>query len=123
MHLESGAACTGDCRESARADCGNQTAAELGATGSHRAQSRSLRGGSGLSSEGKCAEGLDPDLFVALDPGVNILAALTSNKPGFVPRLVSGSSVKAVNQLYNKQREHRQKQLAKGKNPNSPPAT
>ena len=68
-------------------------------------------------AEGNCAQGLDPDLFVALDPGVNILAALTSNKPGFVPRLVSGEPVKAVNQLYNKQREHRQKQLAKGKEP------
>ncbi len=68
-------------------------------------------------SVGKCVEGLEPDLFVALDPGVSVLAALTSNKPGFVPRLVSGTSVKAVNQLYNKQREHRQKQLAKGKAP------
>ena len=68
-------------------------------------------------AEGKCAQGLDPDLFVALDPGVNILAALTSNKPGFVPRLISGEPVKAVNQLYNKQREHRQKQLARGKEP------
>jgi putative transposase len=28
---------------------------------------------------------LDPTLFVALDPGVNVLAALTSNKAGFVP--------------------------------------
>jgi putative transposase len=65
-------------------------------------------------AKGTRAEGLDPDLFVALDPGVNVLAALTSNKPGFVPRLVSGRPVKAVNQLYNKQREHRQKQLAKG---------
>jgi putative transposase len=36
------------------------------------------------------AQGLDPDLFVALDPGINILAALTSNKPNFVPQLVSG---------------------------------
>jgi putative transposase len=60
---------------------------------------------------------LDPDLFVALDPGVNVLAALTSNKPGFIPRLVSGGLVKAANQLYNKQREHEQKQLAKGKAP------
>jgi putative transposase len=68
-------------------------------------------------SEGKRAQGLHPDLFVALDPGVSVLAALTSNKPGFVPRLVSGGPVKAVNQLYNKQREHRQKQLAKGKEP------
>ena len=68
-------------------------------------------------TEGKRAQGLLPDLFVALDPGVNVLAALTSNKPGFVPRLVSGGPVKAVNQLYNKQREHEQKQLARGKEP------
>jgi putative transposase len=68
-------------------------------------------------SKAKPAGGLDPDLFGALDPGVNVLAALTSNKPGFVPRLVSGGPVKAVNQLYNKQREHEQKQLAHGKEP------
>jgi putative transposase len=68
-------------------------------------------------TEEKRADGLSADLFVALDPGVNVLAALTSNKPGFVPRLVCGGPVKAVNQLYNKQREHEQKQLAKGKDP------
>ena len=33
---------------------------------------------------------VDPQLVAALDPGVNVLAALTSNKPGFVTRLVSG---------------------------------
>ena len=58
---------------------------------------------------------VDKDLFVALDPGVSVLAALTSNKEGFVPRLVPGRPVKAANQLYNKQREHEQKKLAKGK--------
>ena len=52
------------------------------------------------------AAGLDPELFVALDPGVNVLAALTSNKAGFVPRLVSGKPVKAIYQLSNTQREH-----------------
>ncbi len=67
--------------------------------------------------EERRAEGLDQDLFAALDPGVNVLAALTSNKTGFVPRLVSGKPVKAINQLYNKQREHIQKQLARGKEP------
>src|SRR5258708_5313179 len=60
---------------------------------------------------------VDPDLFVALDPGVNVLAALTSNKPGFVPRLVNGRPVKATNQLYNKQRAQEQKHLARGKAP------
>src|SRR5215831_1540797 len=68
-------------------------------------------------AEEQPAAGLDPELFVALDPGVNVLAALTSNKAGFVPRLVSGKPVKAINQLYNKQREHLQKQLARGKEP------
>ena len=58
---------------------------------------------------------VDKDLFVALDPGVSVLAALTSNKPGFCPRLVAGGPLKATNQLYNKQREHEQKKLAKGK--------
>jgi putative transposase len=60
------------------------------------------------------APGLDPDVFVALDPGINVLAALTSNKPDFIPRLVSGKPLKAVNQLYNKLREHEQKRLVKG---------
>jgi putative transposase len=57
---------------------------------------------------------VDQELFVALDPGVCVLAALTSNKPGFSPRLVAGGPLKATNQLYNKQREHEQKMLAKG---------
>jgi putative transposase len=56
---------------------------------------------------------VDPSLVAALDPGVNVLAAITSNKPGFVPRLVSGKPIKSRNQYYNKQREHYQKQLAK----------
>ena len=59
----------------------------------------------------------DPNLFVALDLGVNVLAALTSNKPGFIPRLVNGRPVKATNQLYNKQRAQEQKNLARGKEP------
>ena len=33
---------------------------------------------------------VDQELVAALDPGVTVLAALTSTKPGFVPRLVSG---------------------------------
>jgi putative transposase len=58
---------------------------------------------------------VDQDLFVALDPGISVLAALTSNKPGFSPRLLAGGPLKATNQLYNKQRAHAQKRLAKGK--------
>jgi putative transposase len=56
---------------------------------------------------------VDPDLFVAVDLGVNVLAALTSNKPGFVPRLVNGRPVKSINQFYNKQRARHQKRLAR----------
>jgi putative transposase len=56
---------------------------------------------------------VDPDLFVAVDLGVSVLAALTSNKPGFVPRLVNGRPIKSINQLYNKQRAQQQSRLAK----------
>jgi putative transposase len=56
---------------------------------------------------------VDPALFMAADLGVNILAALVSNKPDFQPRLVTGRPIKAVNQFYNKQRAHQQRQLAK----------
>jgi putative transposase len=55
---------------------------------------------------------VNPKLVAALDPGVNTLAAITSNKPGFLPRLVSGKPIKSRNQYYNKQREHQQKNLA-----------
>jgi putative transposase len=58
---------------------------------------------------------VDPFLFAALDMGVNVLAALTSNKAGFIPRLLNGRPLKSINQLYNKRRAHWQKKLAKGK--------
>ncbi len=57
---------------------------------------------------------VDPTLVASIDIGVNTLAAITSNKPGFVPRLVNGRPLKSLNQCYNKQREHRQKRLPKG---------
>jgi putative transposase len=56
---------------------------------------------------------VDPALFVAIDLGVSVLAALTSNKPGFIPRLVSGKTIKSRNQYYNKRRAHYQKKLAR----------
>ena len=46
---------------------------------------------------------MSPALFVAVDLGVSVLAALTSNKPGFIPRLVNGKPIKSRNQYYNKQ--------------------
>jgi putative transposase len=39
---------------------------------------------------------------VAIDIGVTNLAAITSNREGFVPRLVNGRPIKSVNQWYNK---------------------
>ena len=56
---------------------------------------------------------VDASLFAALDLGVSNLAAITSNKAGFVPVLVNGRVLKSINQGYNKQREHLQKKLAK----------
>jgi putative transposase len=61
------------------------------------------------------SKNVDPTLVAAIDVGVNVLAAVTSNKEGFVPRLVSGKPIKSLNQHYNKQREHHQKRLSKGK--------
>src|SRR5262252_7535727 len=42
----------------------------------------------------------------------NVLAALTSNKPGFVPRLVSGKPLKSLNQFYNTQLAAHQSRLS-----------
>jgi putative transposase len=55
----------------------------------------------------------DPTLIASIDIGVNNLAAITSNKPGFTPLLVNGRPLKSLNQGYNKQREHRQQRLPK----------
>src|SRR5438128_1435021 len=56
---------------------------------------------------------VDKSLVAALDPGVNTLAAITSNKHGFVPRLVNGNPIKSSNQYYNKKRASHQSHLAK----------
>jgi putative transposase len=56
---------------------------------------------------------VDPRLIAALDLGVDQLAALTSNKPGFVPRLINGRPLKDFNHYYNQQRAHHQERLAK----------
>lgn len=47
---------------------------------------------------------VDPSLYAGIDVGRNNLAALTSNKAGFVPRIVNGRPVKAINQRYNKRK-------------------
>jgi putative transposase len=57
--------------------------------------------------------GLDPDLVAGVDVGVNVLAAVTSNKPGFEPVLVNGRPLKSLNQFYNKEKAQAQQQLPK----------
>jgi putative transposase len=53
----------------------------------------------------------NPSLYAAVDIGVDNLAALTSNKVGFVPRLVNGRPLKSTNQYYNKRRAELQEAL------------
>lgn len=58
-------------------------------------------------------KGLDKSLVAGIDIGVNNLAALTSNKIGFQPKLVNGRPLKAINQYYNKEKATIQANLAR----------
>ncbi|GET44011.1 transposase [Microseira wollei NIES-4236] len=50
--------------------------------------------------------------FIAgMDLGLDNLVALSSNRPGFVPLLVTGTPLKSVNQFYNKRSSQLQSQL------------
>ncbi|QDL08747.1 transposase [Brasilonema octagenarum UFV-E1] len=55
----------------------------------------------------------EPNLIAAIDIGVDNLAAVTSNKVGFVPLLVNGRPLKSINQYYN-QRSSKLKSQLKG---------
>jgi putative transposase len=55
---------------------------------------------------------VDPALHAGVDIGLNNLATLASDKLGFVPRIVNGRPVKAINQFFNKRRAEPQRQLA-----------
>ncbi len=57
---------------------------------------------------------LDPALVAGIDLGINNLATIASNQPGFVPLLVNGRPLKALNQYYNQQRAHLQAKLPHG---------
>jgi putative transposase len=52
---------------------------------------------------------VNPDLCAGIDLGVNNLAAIASNKPGFIPRIMYGRRIKAWNQWYNKRKAKLQK--------------
>jgi putative transposase len=54
---------------------------------------------------------VNPALMASIDIGVNNLAAVTSNKVGFLPRLVNGRPLKSINHFYNKRRAELQAQL------------
>jgi putative transposase len=56
---------------------------------------------------------VDPSFCVGIDLGVTNLAAIASNREGFIPRLVNGRPVKAWNQWYNKRVKELKKQLPK----------
>ncbi len=56
---------------------------------------------------------VDPSFCVGIDLGVTNLAAIASNREGFLPRLVNGRPVKAWNQWYNKRMKALKKQLPK----------
>jgi putative transposase len=47
---------------------------------------------------------VDPTLNAGIDIGINNLATLTSNKVGFVPRIVKWRPIKSINQYYNKRK-------------------
>jgi putative transposase len=50
-------------------------------------------------------------LVAGIDVGLNNLAAIASNKPGFTPVLVNGRPLKHINQFYNKRKAHLQAKL------------
>jgi putative transposase len=56
---------------------------------------------------------VDPSFCVGIDLGVTNLAAIASNREGFIPRLVNGRPVKAWNQWYNKRMKELKKLLPK----------
>ncbi len=56
---------------------------------------------------------VDPALVAGIDVGLNNLAAITSNKSGFVPVLVNGRPLKHSNQFYNKRKAQLQAKLGR----------
>lgn len=56
---------------------------------------------------------VDSTLHAGVDIGLDYLATLTSDKPGFIPRLINGRPVKAINQFYNKRKAELQRQLGR----------
>lgn len=53
--------------------------------------------------KGKPVPKRNPNIYVGLDPGVDIVAAVSTNNVDFNPLLISGGGFKSVNHFYNKQ--------------------
>ena len=56
---------------------------------------------------------VDPASYAGIDLGLDNLATLTSNQPGYVPVLANGRPLKSVNQWYNKRRAELQSKLGR----------
>lgn len=54
---------------------------------------------------------LDYTLIAGMDLGLNNLAVIASNKPGFQPVVVNGRPIKSINQFYNKRKAELQSKL------------
>ena len=59
-------------------------------------------------------EQLNPDHVLAIDTGIDNLAALASNQPGFVPLLVNGKPLKSINHHYNRELARLKSALSEG---------
>ncbi len=55
----------------------------------------------------------NPTYYAGIDLGINNLATVASNAPGFVPFIVNGRPVKSINQFYNKRRSELQQKLGR----------
>jgi len=51
------------------------------------------------------------DWIASVDLGVDVLMAVTSNQPGFIPLLINGRPLKSLNQFFNKRKAILQSQL------------
>jgi IS605 OrfB family transposase len=56
---------------------------------------------------------LNPNWYAGIDLGIDNLAAVAANKPGFQSVVVNGRSLKSINQFYNKRKAELQKALGK----------
>jgi putative transposase len=67
-----------------------------------------------VKPQSRTANKLRPEWAASLDLGIDVLAAVTSNKKGLRPFLVNGRPLKSVNAYYNKRRAALQAALPQG---------